>query len=138
MEQPLRRRHSCAADGAADAPAAGACSAAAPGALLRRHSRSLPCLPHPPACLPAAVVELYNGLVDMEDPSELTAADVKSVGDHFGINMQRDQLDGLKKIYSQFLENMIPTGGCLVLCLGLGLGLGFLLGAGDCRGWCWP
>lgn len=61
--------------------------------------------------LPSAIVDLYNGLVDMEDPSELTAADVKSVGDRFGINMQRDQLDGLKKIYGQFLENIIPTGG---------------------------
>lgn len=50
----------------------------------------------------------------MEDPSELTAADVKSVGDRFGINMQRDQLDGLKKIYGQFLETIIPTGECHV------------------------
>jgi hypothetical protein len=66
--------------------------------------------------LSAAIVELYNGLVDMEDPAALTASDVKSVGDRFGISMQRDQLDGLKKIYGQFLENIIPTGGQRVHC----------------------
>lgn len=32
------------------------------------------------------------------------------VGGKYGINMQRDDLDGLKKIYGQYLEALIPSG----------------------------
>ena len=58
----------------------------------------------------AAIVDLYNTIVDLPDPSELTEATVAAVGSKYGVNMQRDQLDGLQKIYGQFLESVIPTG----------------------------
>eukprot|EP00877_Chromochloris_zofingiensis_P006644 jgi/Chrzof1/2232/Cz11g07180.t1_TIC110[v5.2] len=58
----------------------------------------------------AAVIDLYNNLVLMEDPSTLTAEDVKRVGNKYGINLHRDELDGLQKIYGQYLENIIPRG----------------------------
>ena len=32
------------------------------------------------------------------------------IGAAYGINFQRDELDGLKRIYGQFLESVIPTG----------------------------
>lgn len=122
----------------------------------------------------AAVVDLYNSLVEMDDPNELTPADVQRVGakcvacrvysrwlykrnamcfpewwsrdppasllrctrmacrratcrqcpppffshsavappsgPRYGINFQRDELDGLKRIYARFLETLIPVG----------------------------
>ena len=58
----------------------------------------------------AAIVDLYNTIVDLPDPSELTDATVAAVGSKYGINLQRDQLDGLQKIYGQFLESVIPAG----------------------------
>uniref|UniRef100_A0A7S0S6E9 Uncharacterized protein n=1 Tax=Chlamydomonas leiostraca TaxID=1034604 RepID=A0A7S0S6E9_9CHLO len=57
-----------------------------------------------------AVVELYNAIVDLSDPSELTPDLVSAVGGKYGINMQKDDLDGLKKIYSQYVEALIPAG----------------------------
>lgn len=58
----------------------------------------------------AAIVDLYNTIVDLPDPSELTEATVAAVGSKYGINMQRDQLEGLQKVYGQFLESVIPAG----------------------------
>ncbi len=34
----------------------------------------------------------------------------QAVGANYGINFQKDELDGLKRIYGQFLESVIPTG----------------------------
>lgn len=56
----------------------------------------------------AAVVDLYNTLVDFEDASEATQETVKRVGDKYGINMKSNELEGLKKIYGQYLETIIP------------------------------
>ncbi len=58
----------------------------------------------------AAVVDLFNLLVGMEEPADLTADDVKAVGDKYGISMRKDQLEGLQQIFGQYLENVIPTG----------------------------
>ncbi|KAJ9511403.1 hypothetical protein QJQ45_029777, partial [Haematococcus lacustris] len=58
----------------------------------------------------AAVVALYNTIVELDDPAQLTAQDVEGVGRRFGLNMQRDDAEGLTKLYSQFLENVIPRG----------------------------
>ncbi len=58
----------------------------------------------------AAVVALYNKIVELPDPGELSPEIVKSVGDSFGINMHKDDLEGLCKIYGQYLEAIIPTG----------------------------
>lgn len=66
----------------------------------------------------AAVIDLYNNLVLMEDPSTLTAEDVKRVGNKYGINLHRDELDGLQKIYGQYLENIIPRGDQQLRCVG--------------------
>jgi hypothetical protein len=33
------------------------------------------------------------------------------VGGRYGLNLHRDDLDGLTKIYGQFLEALIPSGG---------------------------
>ena len=50
-----------------------------------------------------------------------TALVPQEVGGKYGINFQKDELDGLKRIYGQFLENIIPLGdqqlkvGCLSL-----------------------
>jgi len=57
-----------------------------------------------------AVVELFNVLVGMDEPADLTAGDVKAVGDKYGINMQKDQLQGLQQIFGQYLETIIPVG----------------------------
>lgn len=56
------------------------------------------------------MVDLFNLLVNMDEPSDLTADDVKGVGDKYGINMRREQLQGLQQIFGQYLENIIPVG----------------------------
>lgn len=58
----------------------------------------------------AAVLALYNKIVDLPDPGELSPELVKATGDEFGINMHKDDLEGLCKIYSQYLEAIIPVG----------------------------
>lgn len=58
----------------------------------------------------AAVVDLYNAIVDLPDATDLTPDIVSAVGANYGINFQKDELDGLKRIYGQFLESVIPTG----------------------------
>ncbi|KIY91916.1 hypothetical protein MNEG_16047 [Monoraphidium neglectum] len=58
----------------------------------------------------AAVVDLFNLLVALDDPSELTADDVSGVGAKYGINMQKEQMTGLQQIFGQYLENIIPAG----------------------------
>eukprot|EP00879_Flechtneria_rotunda_P009976 GHRR01010432.1.p1 GENE.GHRR01010432.1~~GHRR01010432.1.p1 ORF type:complete len:735 (+),score=296.51 GHRR01010432.1:437-2641(+) len=58
----------------------------------------------------AAVIDLYNYLVDLDDPAELTSDDVGRIGARYGINMHKEQLEGLQKVYGQYLENIIPVG----------------------------
>ena len=58
----------------------------------------------------ASVVDLYNTIVDLPDPSHLTPEDVAAVGSKYGISMQKDEVEGLQKIYGQFLEAVIPSG----------------------------
>lgn len=58
----------------------------------------------------ASVVDLYNTIVDLPDPSNLTPEDVAAVGAKYGVTMQKDELEGLQKIYGQFLEAVIPSG----------------------------
>ncbi|EFJ41589.1 hypothetical protein VOLCADRAFT_98450 [Volvox carteri f. nagariensis] len=58
----------------------------------------------------AAVVDLYNALVDLPDATDLTPETVSDVGSKYGINFQKDELDGLKRIYGQYLESVIPVG----------------------------
>lgn len=58
----------------------------------------------------AAVVALYNKIVDLPDPCELSPEIVKAVGGDFGIDMHRDDLEGLCKIYGQYLEAVVPVG----------------------------
>lgn len=48
--------------------------------------------------------------LQLDDPTELTPDDVSTIGARYGINMQKDQLDGLQKVYGQYLENSIPVG----------------------------
>lgn len=57
-----------------------------------------------------AVIDLYNAIVDLPDPSQLSADIVSGVGSKYGMNMQKDDLDGLTRLYGQYLENIIPTG----------------------------
>ena len=35
---------------------------------------------------------------------------MSAIGQRYGINMQKDQLEGLQKVYGQYLENIIPVG----------------------------
>lgn len=76
------------------------------------------------------MVDLFNLLVNMEEPSELTPDDVKAVGDKYGINMHKEQLEGLQQLFGQYLEHAVPTGdqqlrwaggadgrGCCVCCV---------------------
>ncbi|KAF5843790.1 hypothetical protein DUNSADRAFT_5027 [Dunaliella salina] len=58
----------------------------------------------------AAVVDLYNVVVELPDPSELTPQAVDEVGSKYGMKMQKDDLEGLRKIYGQYLETLIPSG----------------------------
>ena len=58
----------------------------------------------------AAVVDLFNLLVYMDEPSALTKDDVKAVGDKYGVDMRRDQLEGLVQIFGQYLEGVVPKG----------------------------
>ena len=58
----------------------------------------------------ASVVDLYNTIVDLPDPSHLSPDDVAAVGAKYGVTMQKDELEGLQKIYGQFLEAVIPSG----------------------------
>lgn len=45
----------------------------------------------------------------LDDPTELTPDDVSAVGARYGINMHKDQLEGLQKVYGQYLETIIPV-----------------------------
>ncbi|GIL58607.1 hypothetical protein Vafri_13622 [Volvox africanus] len=58
----------------------------------------------------AAVVDLYNALVELPEATDLTPETVADVGSKYGINFQKDELDGLKRIYGQYLESVIPVG----------------------------
>jgi len=59
----------------------------------------------------AAVIDLYNTLADMPDPAAGASAElVASVGRRHGLDLRRDQPDGLRKIYGQFLEATVPAG----------------------------
>ncbi|KAF8060559.1 SULTR2 [Scenedesmus sp. PABB004] len=58
----------------------------------------------------AAVIDLYNYIVELDDPTELTLDAVAAVGSRYGIDMHKSQLEGLQKIYGQYLETIIPTG----------------------------
>jgi len=58
----------------------------------------------------AAIIDLYNYLVELDDPSELGPDDVKRIGGKYGVDMHKEQLDGLQKVYGQYLEVIIPTG----------------------------
>ncbi|KIY98725.1 hypothetical protein MNEG_9237, partial [Monoraphidium neglectum] len=58
----------------------------------------------------AAVVDLFNLLVYMDEPSALTPDDVSAVGAKYGVNMRRDQLEGLVQIFGQYLEGVVPKG----------------------------
>jgi hypothetical protein len=62
------------------------------------------------------VVDLFNLLVALDDPSELTADDVSGVGAKYGINMQKEQMTGLQQIFGQYLENIIPAGDTQLRC----------------------
>uniref|UniRef100_A0A383VE54 Uncharacterized protein n=1 Tax=Tetradesmus obliquus TaxID=3088 RepID=A0A383VE54_TETOB len=57
----------------------------------------------------AAVIDLYNYIVELDDPTELQADDVTAIGSRYGINMHKDQLEGLQKVYGQYLETIIPV-----------------------------
>jgi Chloroplast envelope transporter len=53
---------------------------------------------------------LSLSILQLEEPTELTPDAVAAVGARYGINMQRDQLQGLQKLYGQYLEAVIPVG----------------------------
>ncbi|KAI8462253.1 MAG: hypothetical protein J3K34DRAFT_476400 [Monoraphidium minutum] len=58
----------------------------------------------------AAVVDLFNLLVYMDDPSALTQDDVAAAGAKYGVDMKRDQLEGVQQIFGQYLEGVVPKG----------------------------
>ena len=58
----------------------------------------------------AAVIDLYNTIVELPEPYELTPDMVAAVGSKFGVNMHGSELEGLQKIYGQYLESLIPSG----------------------------
>ena len=64
----------------------------------------------------AAVVDLYNTIVELPEPSNLTEQAVNSVGSKYGISLQKDEADGLQRIYGQYLESLIPTGEIQLRC----------------------
>jgi hypothetical protein len=45
----------------------------------------------------------------LDDPTELQPDDVTAIGSRYGINMRKDQLEGLQKVYGQYLETIIPV-----------------------------
>ncbi|KAF6255592.1 hypothetical protein COO60DRAFT_1641425 [Scenedesmus sp. NREL 46B-D3] len=57
----------------------------------------------------AAVIDLYNYIVELDDPTELQPDDVTAIGSRYGISMHKDQLEGLQKVYGQYLETIIPV-----------------------------
>lgn len=46
----------------------------------------------------------------LDDPCELTPEDVGRIGSKYGVDMHKEQLEGLQKVYGQYLEIIIPTG----------------------------
>lgn len=50
----------------------------------------------------------YNAIVDLDEPHHLSESTVAEVGSKYGLNMQKAQLDGLQRIYSAYLESVIP------------------------------
>lgn len=57
-----------------------------------------------------AVVDLYNRIVDLDEPCELSSETVTDIGKKFGVNLMKEELDGVKRVYGQYLESMIPLG----------------------------
>lgn len=58
----------------------------------------------------AAVTDLYNTIVELPEPYDLTPDMVESCGSKYGINMHQAEMDGLCRLYSQYLQALIPTG----------------------------
>jgi len=58
----------------------------------------------------AAVIDLYNSLVEMADPAHLRPEHIHALERQYGINFLRDEIDGLKRIYGQFIQGVIPHG----------------------------
>eukprot|EP00798_Chlamydomonas_sp_ICE-L_P010243 gene10243-8160_t len=56
----------------------------------------------------AAVIELYNKIVELPEPTKLSPQVVSGVESNYGISMAKDELSGLQMIYSQYLESLIP------------------------------
>jgi hypothetical protein len=48
-------------------------------------------------------------LSQLDDPTELQPDDVAAIGSRYGINMHKNQLEGLQKVYGQYLETIIPV-----------------------------
>jgi hypothetical protein len=48
--------------------------------------------------------------MQLDDPCELTPEDVGRIGSKYGVDMHKEQLEGLQKVYGQYLETIIPTG----------------------------
>lgn len=57
-----------------------------------------------------AVADLYNCIVDLVEPCDLSPTDMQAIGSKYGITLQKDELEGVKRIYGQYLESMIPSG----------------------------
>eukprot|EP00798_Chlamydomonas_sp_ICE-L_P030469 gene30469-35480_t len=58
----------------------------------------------------ATIVDLYNQIVDLGDPTTLTSDIVAGVGSKYGINLQKEELDGLQRVYGEYLSCVIPKG----------------------------
>eukprot|EP00879_Flechtneria_rotunda_P033582 GHRR01037207.1.p1 GENE.GHRR01037207.1~~GHRR01037207.1.p1 ORF type:complete len:109 (-),score=27.01 GHRR01037207.1:292-618(-) len=58
-------------------------------------------------CLSLHSLILPRLCAQLDDPAELTSDDVGRIGARYGINMHKEQLEGLQKVYGQYLENII-------------------------------
>lgn len=64
----------------------------------------------------AAVIELYNAVVELPEPHMLTQETVANVGKKFAMDMRKHELDGLQRIYGTYLESVIPLGDTQLKC----------------------
>ena len=57
-----------------------------------------------------AGIDLWNALVDSQDPTVLRPEVVKGINEKYGLNMATTQLAEVQQTYSAYLQSLIPQG----------------------------
>ena len=57
----------------------------------------------------AASIALYNDLMEREDPTSISIAEVKAIGSKYGVDFSQTGISDIQQIYGEFLDAIIPS-----------------------------